>query len=465
MGNEKFKVMANEILMKIGGKENVASVSHCATRLRLEIIDMTKVDKKAVNAISGVSGSVEQSGQYQVILGPGNAGKVASAFGELVGKGVQELDEVQMRKNELKKKNNTPFKNFLRGLSNVFVPLIPAFIGCGFIYGLCKVLGNIPGIDENFIAILGAIGKAIFTYMNIVVGMNVMKALGGTPVLGAAIAGLFMSSAITKITIGGEALVADAGGVIAVLIACSIAAVIEKKLHKVMPSVVDLILTPTLTLLIVGFGSIYIIYPISTILTNGLAVGVTWLVETGGVLVGAALSGAFLPLVMTGLHRAITPIETSLLESTGIDLIRPILAMAGAGQVGAGIAIMLKTKSKKLKNVCAGSIPIGILGIGEPLMFGVTLPLGKPFLMACLGSVIGGAYISAMKVACLSIGLSGIPLTILIDDGGHINYLIGYALAVLGGFLLTYFTKWQDMEDDSLIPDGDNILNEMLNVK
>lgn len=465
MGNEKYKVMAEGILKNIGGKENVAAVSHCATRLRIEIVDMTKVNKKAVNAIAGVNGSVEQSGQYQVILGPGTAGKVAGIFGSMVGKSVQELDEVAIRKSDLKKKNNTPFKNFLRGFSNVFVPLIPAFIGCGFIYGLSKVLGNVPGVNDNFVKILAAIGKAIFTYMNIVVGMNVMKTLGGTPVIGAAIAGLFMSSAITKITIGGEALVADAGGVIAVLLACSCAALLEKRLHKIMSSVVDLILTPTLTLLIVGIGSIYIIYPISTFLTNGLAVAVTWLVETGGILVGAALSGSFLPLVMTGLHRAITPIETSLLESTGIDLIRPILAMAGAGQVGAAIAIMMKTKSKKMKHVCAGSIPIGILGIGEPLMFGVTLPLGKPFLTACLGSMLGGAYVSVMKVACLSIGLSGVPLTILIDDGGHINYLIGYALSVLGGFLLTYFTKWKDMEDDSVIPDGDNVLNETLNLK
>lgn len=468
MANSKIEAIAQAILPLVGGKENLTSVAHCATRLRLGLVDSAKADKAALKKVDGVLGCVEQDGQVQIILGPGNAAKVSNAFGALVNMKVGEVDEVAIRKAELKAKNNTPFKNFLKALSNIFLPLIPAFIGCGMLYGFNKVLGNIPGMDKNFLSILSVAGKSVFAYMNIMVGMNVFKVMGGSPALGLAIAGVLSSSNLAKITVGGAALIPDAAGVIGVLLACAFGAYLEKKLRKYMPSILDLILTPVLVMLVTSLFTIYIIYPISTFLTNGLAVVVTALVEKGGALVGMLLSGTFLPLVMTGLHRAITPIETTLLESTGIDLIRPILAMAGAGQVGAGIAVYMRTKSKKMRQVLAGSIPIGIMGIGEPLMFGVTLPLGKPFITACIGSMIGGAYVAMTQVASLGIGLSGVLLTLLIDQGGHINYLIGYALAVAGGWALTYFTKWDDLEDADIDGDatgGNKELAEALNMK
>ncbi|MEG0854447.1 MAG: PTS transporter subunit EIIC [Angelakisella sp.] len=468
MANEKMQAIAESILPLVGGKENVTVVEHCATRLRLGIVSNDQVNKAAIKKLDGVMGCVDQDGQIQSILGPGNAGKVSMAFGKLVGKKVGEVDEVATRKAALKAKNNTPFKNFLKALSNIFLPIIPAFIGCGMLYGFNKVLGNVPGMDKNFLNILSVLGKSVFAYMNIMVGMNVFKVLGGSPALGLAIAGFLSSAGLSKIVVGGVELTPDAAGVIGVLLACAFGAILERWLRKVMPSILDLILTPVLVVLVTGLFSVYAIYPVSTFLTNALAVGVTALVEQGGILVGMLLSGTFLPLVMTGLHRAITPIETTLLESTGIDLIRPILAMAGAGQVGAGIAIYLRTKSKKMRQVLAGSIPIGLMGIGEPLMFGVTLPLGKPFITACIGSMLGGAYVAVTQVACLGIGLSGVLLTLLIDQGGHLNYLIGYALAIFGGFILTYITKWEDLADDEIEGDmtgGNAELAEVLNLK
>lgn len=336
MANEKIQAIAEAILPLVGGKENITVVEHCATRLRLSIADNEKVNRAGLKKIDGVLGCVDQDGQVQVILGPGNAGKVSTAFGKLVGMKVGEVDEVAARKAVLKAKNNTPFKNFLKALSNIFLPIIPAFIGCGMLYGFNKVLGNIPGMDKNFLNILSVLGKSVFAYMNIMVGMNVFKVIGGSPALGLAIAGVLSSSGLSKIVVGGAELIPDAAGVIGVLLACAFGAFLEKWLRKIMPSILDLILTPVFVMLVTGLFTIYAIYPISTLLTNALAVGVTALVQQGGILVGMLLSGTFLPLVMTGLHRAITPIETTLLESTGIDLIRPILAMAGAGQVGAG---------------------------------------------------------------------------------------------------------------------------------
>lgn len=464
MANNKMKQLCLDILDRIGNEENVVSVTHCATRLRLVISNKELVDKKALNKVEGVMGVVEQSGQLQLILGPGKAAKAASEFGTLVGKKVGVEDEIKTRKAELKAKNSTPFKMFLRHLSNIFIPLIPAFIGCGVIYGLAKILYNTHCVDKNTYYILYVIGKGVFLYMNIMVGMNAAKEFGGSPSLGGAIAGILTTSKLAKIVINGDKLIPGEGGIIAVLIAVILGALLEKKLRKVMPSILDLIMTPTIVLLVIGLGSLYVFHPLGAFLSAGLTTIVTTAVDKGGVLVGAALSGTFLPLVMTGLHRVITPIEVSLLDQTGLDLLRPILAMAGAGQVGAAFAVYVKTKNKRLKKIIASSLPVGMLGIGEPLMFGVTLPLGKPFLTACLGSMVGGAYISFTKVASIGIGLSGLPLSLLIPSSSLVNYLIATLLAYASGFALTYIVKWDDMADD-VEDEGNSVLNEVLNLK
>ncbi|WP_066504037.1 PTS transporter subunit EIIC [Abyssisolibacter fermentans] len=464
MANAKIKQMSQKILEKVGGKENVISVTHCATRLRLVIKDKEIVDKKVINKIDGVMGVVEQSGQLQMILGPGTAAKVADEFGKLVGRKVGVEDEIKVRKEELKAKNSTPFKLFLRHISNIFIPLIPAFIGCGVIYGLAKILLNTECINKNTYYILYVIGKSIFMYMNIMVGINAAKEFGGSPALGGAIAGILTSPKLAKIVIGGENLIPGEGGIIAVLIAVILGAMLEKKLRKVMPSVIDLIATPTIVLLVIGLGSLYIFHPAGAFLSSGLSWLVNTAIEKGGIFVGAILSGTFLPLVMTGLHRVLTPIEVSLLDNTGLDLLRPILAMAGAGQVGAALAVYFKTKNKRLKKIIGSSLPVGMLGIGEPLMFGVTLPLGKPFLTACLGSMVGGAYISLTKVASIGIGLSGLPLTLLIPSNQVLNYIIATLLAYAGGFALTYITKWEDMAEDS-DSEENSVINEVLNIK
>lgn len=468
MADTRFKDMAQSILEKVGGKENIIAVTHCATRLRLVAGDMAAVDKAALNKIDGVMGVVEQNGQLQLILGPGTAGKVTVEFGKLAGIHVGVEDEVKVRKEELKAKNSTPFKLFLRHISNIFIPLIPAFIGCGVIYGLSKLFSNQGWISENTYNILYVIGKSIFTYMNIMVGLNAAKEFGGSPVLGGAIAGILSASGLSKIVIAGNNLIPEEGGIIAVLMAAILGALLEKKLRKVMPSVIDLIATPTIVLLVIGLGSLYVFHPLGAFLSNGLSWLVNTAVQKGGILIGAVLSGTFLPLVMTGLHRVLTPIEVSLLKETGLDLLRPILAMAGAGQVGAGFAIYFKTKSKRLKKILIGSLPVGMLGVGEPLMFGVTLPLGKPFLTACLGSVIGGAYVSLMNVASIGIGLSGLPLTLLIPSEKVVHYLIGTLLAYAGGFALTYFTKWDDAvigDEGAEASEENKLLNEVLNIK
>lgn len=441
-------ILAEEILEKVGGKENIAAVNYCMTRLRLTLRDEALADKKELKAINGVMGVVTQAGQLQIILGPGTVNKVAAEVGKKTSLRVGQIDEATVRKEELKKKNATPFKLFLKKLSNIFMPLIPAFVGCGIIYGFAKLFENMGLISGNTYNILYVIGKAVFLYMNIMVGMYTAREFGGSEALGGSIAGILSASALSKIVIGGVPLVPEEGGVFAVLLACMAGAYLEKKLRKVMHPVLDMLVTPTVVLLVIGFGALYIFHPLGRALSNSLTWAVTASIAKGKVLTGGIFSVSFLPLVMTGLHRALTPVEVSLLKQTNIDLLRPILAMAGAGQVGAGIAIYMKTKSKKIKTIVASSLPVAMLGVGEPLMFGVTLPLGKPFLTACLGSAFGGMYVAAMGVGSTGIGLSGLPLTLLIPGSKAVHYLIGTILAYAGGFLLTYFTKWEDYKDD-----------------
>ena len=456
------QTMAEEIVKLAGGKENIKTVACCATRLRMTLHDYSKADRAAIKAINGVMGLVEQNEQLQIILGPGMVTKVTNIVGQLTSLKIGKVDEVAERKAELKKKNSTPFKLFIRKLSNIFVPLIPGFVGCGIIYGMAKLLENQGILTGNAYQMAYVLGKGIFLYMNIMVGVFTAREFGGSESLGGTLAGIMMSPQLAKIVVGGQNLVPEQGGVIAVLIACALGATLEKKLRKIMPSVLDLMVTPTIVILVIGLGCFYIIQPLGSWLTNNI----TWLVNTsiekGRMITGAAFSTTFLPLVMTGLHRALTPVETSLLQATGVDLLRPILAMAGAGQVGAGIAIFMKTRSKRMKNVIGSSLPIGMLGVGEPLMFGVTLPLGKPFITACLGSALGGMYVAAKGVASTGIGLSGIPLALLMPDGSAaINYLIGTVLAYLGGFLLTYFTKWEDVDDNDEF-EMDNPLKDII---
>lgn len=217
-----------------------------------------------------------------------------------------------------------------------------------------------------------------------------------------------------------------------------------------MHSSVDIIFTPLITLLIVGFFSLYAVVPVAGVLSDGITSGIHTILDVGGVVAGALLSGFFLPLVMVGLHHGLTPIHLELMNTTGVTALLPILAMAGAGQVGAAIAIFVKTKNKRLRNIIKGALPVGFLGIGEPLLYGVTLPLGRPFVTACCGAAVGGAFQAAMKVAAGGIGVSGISLIPLIANNLYLYYFFGLVISYAFGFLFTYLFGFKEEMADGI---------------
>ncbi|HBI5897665.1 TPA: PTS transporter subunit EIIC [Listeria monocytogenes] len=463
--------IGKQIFIHVGGMENVSRIAHCMTRVRLGIVDSDLVDVAGLKKVPGVIGVVEDD-TLQIIVGPGVVNKVAGAMAEMagvkIGETIQEnLDsgtktgkelveeKASKTKAELKAKqnNSSGFKRLLKSISNIFVPLIPGFVGAGLIAGIAAIIsnnitaGNLDAaVWTQYIDILGVINKGIFAFLAIYVGINTANEFGGTPVLGGGIAGITLLSGLAEghtITniFTGDPIVAGQGGIIGVLLAVWLMCVLEKNLRKIIPNAIDIIFTPTLVLLIIGLVTIFLIMPFAGLVSDGLVNGINWVIEVGGVFAGFVLGTLFLPMVMFGLHQVLTPIHVEMIAQNGYTILLPILAMAGGGQVGAAIALWIRCrKNKPLVNMIKGGLPVGILGIGEPLIYGVTIPLGKPFLTACLGGGIDGAVIGYFgNVGAIAIGPSGVALIPLIANNEWLSYVIGLIAAYLGGFILTYF--------------------------
>lgn len=463
--------IGKQIFIHVGGMGNVSRIAHCMTRVRLGIINSELVNIEELKKVPGVIGVVEDD-TLQIIVGPGVVNKVATAMADMAGvkigetipenldsnpKSGKELVEEKASKTkaELKAKqnNSSGFKRLLKSISNIFVPLIPGFVGAGLIAGIAAIInnnitaGNLdPAVWTQYVDILGVINKGIFGFLAIYVGINTANEFGGTPVLGGGVAGITMLSSlleghtITNIFTG-DPILAQQGGIIGVLLAVWLMCVLEKNLRKIIPNAIDIIFTPTLVLLIIGVVTIFLIMPFAGLVSDGLVNGINWVIEVGGVFAGFVLGTLFLPMVMFGLHQVLTPIHVEMIAQSGYTILLPILAMAGGGQVGASIALWIRCrKNKPLVNMIKGGLPVGILGIGEPLIYGVTIPLGRPFLTACLGGGIGGAVIGFFgNIGSIAIGPSGVALIPLIANNEWLGYIIGLVAAYLGGFILTYF--------------------------
>ncbi|MGB3160281.1 MAG: PTS transporter subunit EIIC [Carnobacterium sp.] len=470
MTETKEQRLAREIYAQVGGMGNVNKVIHCMTRVRMDIKDISLVDMAGLKSIDGVLGIVEEE-TLQVVLGPGIVNKVAKEMVKMGGVGLGETIPVQknssnetlsgreeaerktaITKEEQKKKNNTPFKRALKSIANIFVPLIPAFVGAGIIGGIASVLQNLLTAGDlsadywvTIVVVLNIIKNGLFGFLNVYVGINAAKVFGATEGLGGVVAGIVYLTGMNpemplpNIFTGGD-LIAGQGGIIGVVFAVYLLSIVEKALRKVIPDSLDVIVTPTISLLVIGLVTIFFIMPIAGVISSSLVGAITWVLNVGGAFSGFILGLTFLPMVMFGLHQVLTPIHIEMIASQGMTLLLPILAMAGGGQVGASLALWVKCrKNKQLTNMIKGSLPVGILGIGEPLIYAVTLPLGRPFITACIGGGIGGAVIGGIGgIGATAIGPSGIALIPLIADNLWLGYVLGLLAAYIGGFVVTY---------------------------
>ncbi|WP_145931490.1 PTS transporter subunit EIIC [Yersinia bercovieri] len=455
---DKSTILATQILAGIGGEGNILKLENCMTRVRIVVKDEQLPDLALLKQLPGVKGYIKQGQQHQLIVGPGAASKVVDSMRKLLKNNADYAaapqDDISRNKAQAKAKYAAPMSEALRQLANIFIPIIPAFIASGLIMGIVNLLkrpdisGDLALQYPNLLGLLAIFGSAVFAIMNILVGVNAAKVFGGSAAMGGVMAGILTSPALAQISLFGEALQPGRGGVIAVLLVVALMCWLEKWLRQRLPESIELIVNPLLTTLITASLAIVILQPLGGYISEGITHGVNLAIDHGGLLVGALLSGFFLPLVLTGLHQGLVPIHVELVQAHGANPLLPILAMAGVGQVGAALAVLMKTRNSRLKKVIKGALPVGILGIGEPLIFGVTLPLGKPFIAACLGGAVGGALISYWKVATvITFGISGLPLALTIVTGKVMLYLVAMVVTILAGFLFTWFMGFNDPEE------------------
>ncbi|MDY3006040.1 PTS transporter subunit EIIC [Anaerococcus porci] len=456
MTDDKNKIIAQKLVSYFGGEDNLVEVINCMTRVRVKVKDQEKVSFEKIEELDGIMGLVKGD-QIQVVTGPGKSEKIAREMANLTAATFTEESEIDIRTRENKEKvkqgqKDSAFKSFTATIASIFVPLIPAFVGAGLIGGIASVLqnlitaGSVSG--ETYVSILqvlNIIKTGLYGYLNVFIGINAAKVFRGNEGLGGVIGGMIYLSAMNpdkplKNIFLNSPLLPGQGGVIGVILAVFILVKIEKNLRKVIPDALDIILVPTISLLLTGILTMFIIMPIAGLISNGLIGVINGVIKLGGAFSGFILGAVFLPMVMLGLHQILTPIHVAMIESQGATYLLPILAMAGAGQVGAAIAVLVKCrKNKKLIEIAKGGLPVGILGIGEPLIYALTLPMGKAFITACLGGGVGGAIIGAIgNIGATAIGPSGLALIPLIYNGRAFGYILGLLGAYIGGFILTY---------------------------
>lgn len=473
----------SQLLAAVGGSNNVSKCGNCMTRLRLSLANNSLADQSVIKQIPGVMGVVESDEQFQIILGPGKAQQAADMMNKLIDSLIsgdseepdapqQDLSAVAAeQKKQIKSKQTSAVQRFLSKFATIFTPLIPGFIAAGLLLGFATLLEQIFVLDQtpsqfmlDLIAYMTVFGKGLFAFLSILIGYNAQQAFGGSGANGAILASLFVLGYNPDATSGiysgmneffGFA-IDPRGNIIGVLMAAIIGAQVEKKVRQYMPDDLDMILTSVVTLLIMGAVTFLIIMPIGGELFKGMS----WLfLNLNDNPLGAAiLAGLFLISVVFGIHQGFVPVYFALMEAQGFNSLFPILAMAGGGQVGASMALYFKAKKDALlRTQVKGAIIPGLLGIGEPLIYGVTLPRVKPFVTACIGGAAGGFFIGLVSYLGLPVGLntvfgpSGIVAIPLMTSAngifaGMMVFIGGLLISYIVGFLATYFFGCKDVD-------------------
>ena len=446
--------IAQELYERLGRADNILQATNCMTRLRVRLVRKDAALVAAVKGVKGVIGALDVGDEFQIVLGPGRVQAVADEVRSFMAadraaakKKSGANVEVEALREAIKAKNATPVKLFFRRIASIFVPLIPGFIACGLITGILGVyLKLVPeAANAPLVKLLAVFGNAVFWGMNLFVGWSAAQVFGGTPILGGVLAAVISHPGLANVTLSDAPLLPGRGGVISVVLAAGMGVWLEKRLHRVVPEIFDLFLTPLLTVLLAGAATVLVVQPLGGVLSDWIGRTATAAVGSGGAVTGFVLGGLWLPMVMLGIHQAMTPIHVDLIARYGVTVLLPILAMAGAGQVGASMAVYVRTKSRRLKKTVASALPVGLMGVGEPLIYGVTLPLGKPFVGACIGGAAGGAVQAHFAVGAATLGISGLPLAGATDH--VLMYLLGVVVAYAVGFAATWALGFDDPEE------------------
>lgn len=448
-----YKKSARDVLEQIGGKENIVSAAHCATRLRLVIADNTKMDIKKVEMIDGVKGVFEAAGQIQIIFGTGTVNKVYDEFIALAGITGADKEEVK----QVAAKNQNFFKRAVKTLGDIFVPIIPAIVASGLLMGILEGFCNLwPQMAESgTYTIFHLFSNAAFVYLPILIAISAAKTFGGNVFLGA-VMGMIMihSDLINAWSVSGMSvaeipsasvwfglyevdLIGYQGHVIPVIIAVWLMSALEKKLHKIVPEIIDLFVTPLVTILVSGYLTLTIIGPVFSTVENWVLDGAVSLI-TLPFGIGSMIAGTcYAPTVVAGLHHMYNALEAGLLSQNGVNTWMPIATAANVAQGAAALAVAVKTKNTKTKSMALPASLSAFLGITEPAIFGVNIRYMTPFVAGCIGGACGGLVAGLFGIGASAYGITGV-FGFLITTG----YTIPYAVEMLVASGTAFAISW-----------------------
>lgn len=460
-----YRKTAEEILQYVGGGKNIVSAAHCATRLRLVIVDNEKADKTALENISGVKGVFEASGQLQIILGTGTVNKVFEQF--IAAAGITASSKAEAKEAAVKKQNW--FMRAIKILGDIFVPIIPAIVASGFLMGIMNSLdfmnsNGFINIDTtgSLYVFANLFSNTAYVFLQILIAFSAAKAFGANPYLGAVIGMIMINpslqNAYTVATEGVQAtqpvffglydidMVGYQGHVIPVVIAVWLMSVIEKKLHKIVPEVLDLFVTPLVSVFVTGYLTLAAIGPVFVWAENAILGGIQWLLTLPLGLGSLVMGSLYAPTVVTGIHQMYAAIDLGQIAQYGVTFWLPLASAANVAQGAAALAVALKSKDKKIKSLALPSSLSAFMGITEPAIFGVNLRLFKPFIAGCIGGGCGALYASLVHLGAKGTGVTGIFGVLLCLDA-PVQYLIEMAIAVGVAFALS-FILYKDKNDD-----------------
>ena len=450
---------AKEICDTVGGKANLVSAAHCATRLRLVTVDNDKIDMKKLEDIDGVKGVFSSNGQLQLIIGTGTVNKVYDEFLKYSGMSAATKDDVKAAAAA----KQPLFKRMIKSLGDVFVPILPAIVASGLMMGLVEALAKaIPTFgSSDWFSILDLMANTAFVFLPVLIAVSAARVFGGNIFLGAVI-GMIMihPNLVNAWSVGSMAAeeipvwnllgfqirqVGYQGHVIPVIIATWLMCKIEKWLHKHVPEMIDLFVTPLTTVLVTAFLTLGLIGPVFSTAETYILTFAEYIITVGHG-IGAAIMGAIYPLtVVCGIHHMYNVIEAGMLAAGDLNTWMPIASAANFSMGAACLAVGLKSKNMKTKAIAVPSALSAALGITEPAIFGVNLRFVKPLVCGMIGAAAGSFVGALFGIGATSYGVTGIP-GFLITLDYTVQYIILLAVAFVVTFVLTWMTWKEDGE-------------------
>ncbi|VHB78180.1 sucrose-specific PTS transporter subunit IIBC [Streptococcus pyogenes] len=454
--------IATEVIEALGGRENVRSVAHCATRLRVMVYDERKIDKEKAEAIDKVKGAFFNSGQYQMIFGTGTVNNI---YDEVVALGLP-TSSTSEQKAEAGKQGNI-FQRAIRTFGDVFVPIIPAIVATGLFMGIRGLVTQPAIMDlfgvheygENFLMYTRILTDTAFVYLPALVAWSAFRVFGGNPIIGIVLGLMLVSNELPNawvVASGGDVkpltffgfvpVVGYQGTVLPAFFVGLVGAKLEKWLHKKVPEALDLLVTPFLTFAIMSILGLFVIGPVFHSLENLVLAGTQAVLHLPFGIAGLIVGGIQQLIVVTGIHHIFNFLEAQLIANTGKDPFNAYLTAATAAQAGATLAVAVKTKSTKLKGLAFPSTLSALLGITEPAIFGVNLRYPKVFVSGLIGGALGGWIAGLFGIAGTGFGITVLPGTLLYLNGQLLQYLVTMLVGLGVAFAIAYTWGYQDRE-------------------